>query len=149
MTIHSLFIFRFPKFPLQIYKAASWQPVKNKNTKPHYYGRKKQEPKQKPDGFNLMIWVTRGSQTVGRSSAKLANSWPVYAIDGKQLGNVTRVGCWRRPEHWVGTQLNIGSVSLSNTKRLLTGCLHSFMRGVGFTNVCKFYVFFCLFGIRS
>jgi len=38
----------------------------------------------------------------------------------------------------VGTQLNIGSVSLSNTKRLLTGCLHSFMRGVGFTNVCIF-----------
>ena len=30
----------------------------------------------------------------------------------------------------MGTQLNIGSVSLSNTKRLLTGCLHahSFMR---------------------
>ena len=34
---------------------------------------------------------------------------------------------------------------LSNTKRLLTGCLHSFMRGVGFTNVCILYVFFCLF----
>ena len=38
----------------------------------------------------------------------------------------------------MGTQLNIGSVSLSNTKRLLTGCLHSFMRGVGFTNVFIF-----------
>jgi len=48
------------------------------------------------------------------------------------------VDCRRRPEHWVGTQLNIGSVSLSNTKRLLTGCLHSFMRGVGFTNVFIF-----------
>ena len=38
----------------------------------------------------------------------------------------------------MGTQLNIGSVSLSNTKRLLTGCLHSFMQGVGFTNVFIF-----------
>ena len=38
----------------------------------------------------------------------------------------------------MGTQLNIGSVSLSNTKRLLTGCLHSFMRGVGFTTVFIF-----------
>ena len=59
------------------------------------------------------------------------------------------VGCRRCSEHWVGTQLNIGSVSLSNTKRLLTDCLHSFMRRVGFTNVFIFYVFFCLFGIRS
>jgi len=44
--------------------------------------------------------VTRGWQTVGRSSAKLANSWPVYDIDGKQLGNVSRkLGhlqkCWQ------------------------------------------------------
>ena len=30
------------------------------------------------------------------------------------------------------------AVSLSNTKRLLTGCLHSVMRGVGFTNVFIF-----------
>ena len=47
-----------------------------------------------------MIWVTRGWQTVGRCSAKLANSWPVYDIDGKQLGNVSRrLGqlwrCWQ------------------------------------------------------
>ena len=55
-----------------------------------------------------------------------------------ELHDSVWVGCRRRPEHWVGTQLNIGSVSLSNTKRLLTGCLHSFMRGVGFTNV---YIF--------
>ena len=33
------------------------------------------------------------------------------------------VGCQRRPEHWVGTQLSIGSVSLSNTKdSSLTAC---------------------------
>jgi len=52
------------------------------------------------------------------------------------------LGWYRRcPEHWVGTQLNIGSVSLSNNKRLLTDCLHSFMRRVGFTNVFIFYVF--------
>jgi len=55
-----------------------------------------------------------------------------------ELHDSVWVGCRRRPEHWVGTQLNIGSVSLSNTKRLLTGCLHSFMRGVGFTNVFIF-----------
>ena len=40
----------------------------------------------------------------------------------------------------MGTQLNIGSVSLSNTKRLLTGCLHSFMRGVGFTKMYSYFV---------
>ena len=40
-------------------------------------------------------------------------------------------------------------MSLSNTKTLLSDCLHSFMRRVGFTNVCIFYVFFCLFGINS
>ena len=55
-----------------------------------------------------------------------------------ELHDSVWVGCRRRLEHWVGTQLNIGSVSLSNTKRLLTGCLHSFMRGVGFTNVFIF-----------
>ena len=50
-----------------------------------------------------MIWVTRGWQKVGRCSAKLANSWPVYDIDGKQLGNVSRrLGhlwrCWQTVE---------------------------------------------------
>ena len=54
--------------------------------------------------------------------------------------------CQRRPEHWVGTQLNIGSVSLSNTKRLLSDCLHSFMRRVGFTNVCIFMCSFACLG---
>ena len=45
--------------------------------------------------------------------------------------------------------IKIGSVSLSNIKRLLTDCLHSFMQRVGFTNVFIFYVFFCLFRIQS
>ena len=80
---------------------------------------KKQEPKQKPDGFNLMIWVTRGWQTVGRCLAKLTNSWPVYDIDGKQLGNVSRrLGHLRRCWQTVGQSSALLANSWADT------CMH-------------------------
>ena len=50
---------------------------------------------------------------------------------------------------WLGTRLNIDSVSLSNTKRLLSDCLQSFMQRVGSTNVCLLYVLIFLLGIQS
>ena len=37
--------------------------------------------------------MTRGRQTVGQCSAKLANSWPVYDIGGKKLGSLWL--CWQ------------------------------------------------------
>ena len=100
----------------------------------------------------LLIKISEEALKVATSGATDDSTEVVSEDEGVttlELHDSVWVGCRRRPEHWVGTQLNIGSVSLSNTKRLLTCCLHSSMQGVGFTNVCIFYVFFCLFGIRS